>query len=81
MHRLSYCRSPNTASRISATLWPCAASSIVFANSMLRWLVRNMPSVSRLRRLSSTSETIPEKKSRQTILRNPIVTLLRIPVI
>ncbi len=48
---------------------------------MLRLLARKMSSVSWLNRLNSTSDTIPEKNSKQTMLKKPIVTLLRKPVI
>ena len=47
---------------------------------MFRLLALRISPVSRLKWLNSRKETIPEKKSRQTMLRNPTVTLLRKPV-
>ena len=52
-----------------------------FDISMLRRLLPRMASMSTLMWLNSKSDTKPEKKSNATMLRNPIVTRLRIPVI
>jgi len=51
------------------------------ASSILRMLALRISPVSRLRWLSSTNETMPEKNNRHTMLRKPTVTLLRKPVI
>ncbi len=48
---------------------------------MLRWFAFRISSVARLRWFSSKKESIPEKKSRQTMLKNPTVTRFRIPFI
>ncbi len=57
------------------------AESMFFDISMLRRLLPRMASMSTLMWLNSKSDTKPEKKSNATMLRNPIVTRLRIPVI
>ena len=79
--RLSHDLSPKTERRINAMFCSCAASSISLASSIFRLLALRISPVSRLRWLNSRNETIPEKNSRQTMLKKPTVTRLRKPVI